>query len=733
MTTTSPLNEPELQRAKDLLDQMSVTQKLGQMHQVNGAGGVVTEQLAHDVRMGNVGSVINEVDAEVIAQLQSIAVNESPHGIPLLIGRDVIHGFKTVFPLPIGLASTWCDETIERSARLSAIEASAVGINWTFSPMIDVSRDPRWGRIAESFGEDPLLNARMGAAMVRGYQTEDPSQTTAIAACAKHFAAYGASESGRDYNTTNVSEHELRHVYLPPFKAACEAGVLSVMTSFSDLNGVPVSGNEWLLTDVLRHEWRFNGVVVSDWGSVQQLTVHGVAENDKAAAEQAINAGVEIEMVSGTFINHAEALLHSGVITIEKLDAAVLNILAMKIRLGLFEQHYLQGATSPYNSEEHTKEAYEAAVKSCVLLKNNGTSLPIACDQRIALLGPLADDGYEQLGTWVFDGDVSISQTVLDGFRQRRVEVNYLPVFASTRDHDNSRIPLACDAAAAADAVVLCLGEEAILSGEAHCRAELDLPGAQEELIRAVSRTLRGRNVPIILVVLAGRPLALECIEPFVDAILYAWHPGSMAGPAIADLVLGERTPSGKLPVSFVRKVGQIPLYYGQKPTGRPVTHDNYVHMDQFPMRAEQTSLGMAASHIDTHFTPMYPFGYGLSYTQFEYRNLQLSSHEVSATERLDVTVEVVNCGKIDADEVVQLYIRDKVSSVSRPVRELKGYQRISIPAGQSRLVSFSLSRADLGFYNQRSQYVVETGTFTLWIGGDSTCDLSAEFNWISQ
>ncbi len=732
MTTNSPQLDPVWQRAKGLLAQMSLDQKLGQMHQVNGAGGVVTDQLADGVRNGSIGSVINEVNPNVIAQLQSIAVNESPLGIPLLIGRDVIHGFTTVFPLPIGLAATWCDDTIERSARLSAIEASEVGVNWTFSPMIDVSRDPRWGRIAESFGEDPLLNGRMGAALVRGYQTDDPTNLTAIAACAKHFAAYGASESGRDYNTTNISEHELRHVYLPPFKMACEAGVMSVMTSFSDLNGIPVSGNKWLLTDVLRDEWRFNGVVVSDWGSVQQLTVHAVAEDNKAAAQQAINAGVEIEMVSGTFINHAESLLQNDAISMAKLDAAVLNILAMKIALGLFERPYTQVLESTYDKQAHLQAAYDAAVKSCVLLKNSAGSLPICSDSKVALLGPLADDGYEQLGTWIFDGDENISQTVRDGFKRRNIEVNYLPVFSSTRDRDVDQIPAACDAAAAADAVVLCLGEEAILSGEAHCRAELDLPGAQNELIRAISRTLKGRNVPLILVVMTGRSLALEEMEPYVDAILYAWHPGSMGGPAITDLILGRQTPSGKLPVSFVRKVGQIPLYYGQKPTGRPVTPDNYVHMDKFPMRAEQTSLGMAASHIDTYFTPLYPFGFGLSYTQFEYRDLRLSTTELIESGKLNITVEVANTGGVDAEEIAQLYIRDKVSSVSRPVRELKDYLRILVPAGQSRTISFTLGKEDLGFYNQQSEFVVEAGTFVVWVGGNSTCELSAEFSWVS-
>ncbi|WP_100642903.1 glycoside hydrolase family 3 N-terminal domain-containing protein [Alteromonas facilis] len=712
-----------------LLARMSLDEKLGQMNQLNGEYGQVSDSMADAVRSGHVGSIINEVDANTISQLQHVARTESRLGIPLLIGRDVIHGFHTIFPIPIGLACSWSETLLENVARLSAVEASSVGINWTFSPMIDVARDPRWGRVAESFGEDPLLTSRLGDAMIRGYQTHDLSSPTAIAACAKHFAGYGASESGRDYNTTNISDHEMRHVYLPPFKSASDCGALTFMTSFSDVNGVPVSANRRLLTDILKHEWGFSGFVVSDWASVEQLIDHGVAENRSDAAELAINAGVDMEMVSQTFIENATTLLKQGRLNEQQIDDAVTRILTAKYALGLFEQD--ADPIIDNHDSVATQLAYDAALQSCVLLKNADQILPLqkAGLQTVTVLGPLAHDDYEQLGTWIFDGDPEHSVTLYEGLTRalgEQVSVTHHPIFKNTRDTSQENLSIAFDYAAQSDAVILCVGEEAILSGEAHCRADIRLPGAQAALIDGLSQHLYASGKPLILVVMAGRPLELSDVVDKVDAILYAWHPGHQGGTAIADILLGQQSPSGKLPISFVRHGGQIPLYYSQKPTGRPVTQDNYAHMNDFPMRAPQTSLGMAASHMDTYFTPLFPFGFGLSYADIKYSSTKLSAQTVGAEESFSVSVCVTNTSDIAVTEIVQLYVRDKVSSVSRPVRELLDFARVELAAGESLDVSFELNATQLGFYDQNNQYVVEPGEFLFGIGSDSTCELSA-------
>ncbi len=725
----SCITESSLTRAKVLLDEMSLQEKLGQLHQVNSSVNHVSDDLAGQLRAGMIGSIINENQAHVIAQMQSIAINESRLGIPLLIGRDVIHGFATIFPLPIAMACSWNTEVVKKAARISAIEAANIGINWTFSPMIDISRDARWGRIAESFGEDTLLCGNLTVGMVTGYQTDDLSDPTAIAACAKHFVGYGASEAGRDYNTTNLSTHELRNIYMPPFKAACDAGVASVMTSFSDVNGVPVSGNKWLLNDVLRDQWKYDGVVVSDWESVGQLTIHGLAKNMYHAAYLGLEAGVDMEMVSGTFLEHGTALVENNHIAESQIDKAVLRILALKYSLGLFDNNPAE--VPPYQdiSEQAQKASYEAACQSCVLLKNDNKTLPLNNNEveKIALIGYLADDPYEMLGTWIFDGDESKSVTLKASMQayceSNNIALNYQPVFANSRDANQSEFESAFDCVATADHAVVVVGEESILSGEAHCRTDITLPGAQEELIHKLAES----GTSITLVVMAGRPLILSGIVDKVDSILYAWHSGSMGGQAISDLLVGKVIPSGKLPVSFLRHVGQTPLYYGIKRTGRPVSEDTQVFMQDFPTRAPQTSLGMSSSHIDVHFTPLFVFGYGLSYSHFEYADISISNDTISGEENITVNITVNNTGEYDGVEIIQLYINDAVASQTRPVKELKKYKREFFKAGESKRISFDINIQDLAFYNDKGEFIAEDGLFTIWVGANSNAHHSVQ------
>ncbi|WOH37054.1 beta-glucosidase BglX [Thalassotalea fonticola] len=713
-----------------LLSQMSIEEKIGQMSQLAGHEGWIPENLSAALRAGKVGSVLNEVDLPTVNELQRIAVEESRLGIPLLIGRDVIHGFKTIFPIPLGQAASWSPKVIEQGARISALESSTCGVNWTFAPMIDISRDPRWGRIAESLGEDPYLCSALGVAMVNGFQGKDLKDIGSIASCAKHFAGYGASESGRDYNTANIPENELRNVYLPPFKAAADAGVATFMASFSDLNGVPASGNEWLMKEVLREEWNYPGFVVSDWDSIRQLTIHGFTANDKAAAFEAANAGINMEMVSSTYHDHLQALVSEGKIDLEKIDLMVGRILTLKYDLGLFDNPYTDPASLPtILNKENLAAAKQAAVKSCVLLQNSNSLLPISTNtvNSLAVIGPLADDGYEQLGTWIFDGEAQHSQTCLQAIKDfvgESVEVNYEKALTNSRSHNQDEFERAVAIATSADVAMLFLGEESILSGEAHCRSTIDLPGCQEQLISAISKT----GTPIVLVVMAGRPLTLTNIVDKVDSILYAWHPGTMGGPAIADLIFGVESPSGKLPVTFPRTVGQIPLYYAQKHTGKPATEASFVHMNDVPERAAQTSLGMAATHLDTHFSPLFHFGFGLSYSQFAYSNITLSDANISLGETLTISAQLTNTGEFAAEEIAQLYIRDLVGSVTRPIKELKGFQRVHLTAGETTTITFELSTDDLAFYDRKMQLNAEPGQFHLWVGGSSEATLRTEF-----
>jgi beta-glucosidase len=719
-----------LKRAEALLKEMTLAEKIGQMCQLNASEGYAPDILRDDLQSGRVGSVINVADVDVVNELQRIAVEESRLGIPLLVGRDVIHGFKTIMPIPLGQAASWNPDIVREGARVAALEAATAGINWTFAPMMDISRDARWGRIAESLGECVLLTNELAVAMIEGFQSDDLSEPGAIAACAKHFAGYGAVESGRDYATTNIPEHKLRNVYLRPFKAAVDAGVSTIMTSFSDLNGVPATGNEFLLRQVLRDEWDFAGFVVSDWDSIRQLQIHGLTENDKESAFEAAAAGVDMEMAGDAFSKHLAELVDEGRIDVNSVDSAVTRILLTKLRLGLFEKHFTDPeALAPIANGWALETAKQAALQSVVLLKNDHSVLPLSADQlnRVAIIGPLADAPYQQLGTWVFDGDVNLSVTPLHAIRElldNDAEVHYVRAMETSRSKVSDAFDEAVEVARDSDVAVLFLGEESILSGEAHSRADINLPGDQAELVRRIRET----GKPVIAVIQAGRPLTLTNIVDQVDAILYAWHPGTMGGPAIAELLFGIESPSGKLPATFPRVVGQIPIYYSQKNGGKPPSWDNVAHIDNIDSRAPQTSLGMSAFHLDTCFTPLFAFGHGLSYTSFDYQNIRTSRNEIGLTETVKIYADLSNTGNLAAEEVVQLYIRDIVGNVTRPVKELKGFRRIRVEPGETVTVEFQLHTDDLSFFGRNMQRITEPGEFHVWIGGSSQTHLRTEF-----
>jgi beta-glucosidase len=714
---------------------MTLAEKIGQMSQVNASDGDVTDHLRQAIGAGRVGSVLNQVDVDTVNELQRIAVQESRLGIPLLVGRDVIHGFKTVMPIPLGQAATWNPDIVREGARVAAREAATAGINWTFAPMIDVTRDPRWGRIAESPGEDPYLASVLAAAMVEGFQGEDLAQHGTIAACAKHFAGYGAAESGRDYATTNIPENELRNVHLRPFKAAVDAGVMTLMASFSDLNGVPATGNEFLMRQVLREEWGFDGFVVSDYNSIQQLAIHGLTENDRDSAYEAVTAGVDMEMASDAYVGSLAELVEDGRISLETIDTAVANILRAKFRLGLFDNPFTDPNGLPPDFNEHALQtAKRAALQSVVLLKNDHDVLPLSADKMnaVAIIGPLADAPYEQLGTWIFDGDPDLSITPLHAIRSLVgdiVDVRYVRAMDNSRSRATEAFDEAVKIARDSDVVLLFLGEESILSGEAHSRADINLPGDQAELVRRV----REAGKPVIAVIMAGRPLTLTNIVEDVDAILFTWHPGTMGGPAIADLLFGVESPSGKLPATFPRMVGQIPIYYNQKNTGKPPSPDTIVHIDDIDAHAPQLSLGMTAFHLDAGYTPLYAFGHGLSYTEFDYHDIRTSAAEIGLGDTVTVSAELTNNGNVAADEVAQLYVRDLVGDVTRPVRELKGFNRVRLEPGQTTTVDFQLHTDDLAFFGRNMRLITEPGEFHAWIGGSSETELRTEFRIIDS
>lgn len=710
---------PLAERVEALLSAMTLEEKIGQMWQVHDP----KDQHDQNVREGRIGSFLN-VPRDQFARIQRIAVEESRLGIPIVVGRDVIHGYRTLFPIPLGQAASFNPEVVRLGAKIAALEASSEGIHWTFAPMVDISRDPRWGRIAESLGEDPVLASRLGVAMVEGFQGADPSAPGSIAACVKHYVGYGAAEGGRDYNTTLIPESELRNIYLPPFRACAEAGALSFMSAFNDLNGVPTSGNPHTIRNILKTEWNYPGMVVSDWCSVTEMINHGYARDEAEAAQRSITAGVDLEMVSESYRNHAAELLRAGKLRQEWIDDAARRVLRMKFVLGLFENPYpTPAAPEIFLSEPHLQAARRAAVESCVLLKNDGV-LPLspAKLKRVAVIGPLADAGADQVGCWAMDSRGTDSQTPLAALRQAlpaNVVLDYSAAVPS-RKPDTTGIAEAVAQARAADVALLFLGEEALLSGEAHSRAYLSLPGSQQALLEAVAAT----GKPVVLVILAGRPLVLTPVLPHASAVLYAWHPGTMGGPAIADLLLGKESPSGKLPVGFPATEGQIPCYYNKRNTGRPPRDESR----GLPQGTPLDPVGFSASYIDGDHLPLFPFGFGLSYTRFEYRNLALKSPDVRAGGVIEASIELRNTGAVTATETVQLYVRDLYASLTRPVRELKDFQRVTLAPGETRVVAFRLPAEQLAFYDNQAQRHLEAGDFKLWIGGDSRCTNEASF-----
>lgn len=706
------------QKIESLLSKMTLEEKIGQMNQISSYGNI--EDMSGLIKKGEIGSILNEIDPVRVNALQRVAVEESRLGIPLLMARDVIHGFKTIFPIPLGQAATFNPQVAEDGARVAAIESSAAGIRWTFAPMIDVARDPRWGRIAEGCGEDTYLTSVMGAAMVKGFQGDSLNDPTAIAACPKHFVGYGAAEGGRDYNSTFIPERRLRNVYLPPFEAAAKAGAATFMTSFNDNDGVPSTGNTFILKDVLRKEWGFDGLVVTDWASAAEMMSHGFAADPKEVAMKAVNAGVDMEMVSYTFVKELPALLKEGKVKEAAIDNAVRNILRIKFRLGLFENPYVdEKRMEVMYAPSHLEAAKQAAVESAILLKNEEGILPLSASVKsVAVVGPMANAPYDQLGTWVFDGEKAKSVTPLAAIRELvgdRLQVIYEPGLTYSRDKNQSGVVKAAAAAARADVILAFVGEEAILSGEAHCLADLNLQGAQSELIAALAKT----GKPVVTVVMAGRPLTIGKEAELSAALLYSFHPGTMGGAALADLLWGKAVPSGKTPVTFPKMVGQIPVYYAHNNTGRPATR-NEVLLNDIPLEAGQTSLGCTSFYMDAGFDPLYPFGYGLSYTTFKYSNVKLSSSTLKKDDVLTVTFGIENTGKYEGTEIAQLYVQDKVASVTRPVKELKRFTRVTLKPGEKKTVSFELPVSELAFWNIDMKKTVEAGDFALWVAPDS-------------
>jgi beta-glucosidase len=710
-------------RINALLARMTLEEKLGQLQQLDGeANGNFRPEHLDMVRQGRLGSTLNVRGVERTNRLQRIAMEESRLKIPLLFGFDVIHGYRTIFPVPLAEASSFDTAAVERAASVAALEASAAGVRWTFAPMLDIARDARWGRIVEGSGEDPYLGAMMARARVLGFQGRDYSAPEKVVACAKHWVAYGAAEAGRDYNTVDMSETTLREVYFPPFKAAVDAGVGTFMSAFNDLNGVPASANPFTLTKVLRDEWKFDGFVVSDYESVKELLNHRVAADEAEAVRMALGAGVEMEMVSRLYNKHVANLIKEGKLSQSTVDEAVRRILRIKFRLGLFEKPYADETrerTALLNSE-NLAAAREVAGRSMVLLKNERDTLPISKGTRsIAVIGPLADSQLDMIGSWSGDGRKEDAVTLLAGLRAKVAEfggaatkINYAKGCDISGDSTEG-FAEAVRVARESDVAIVAVGESAEMSGEAASRSSLDLPGRQLDLVKAIHAT----GKPMIVVLMNGRPLTINWIAENAPAILETWFAGTQGGAAIADALFGDVNPGGKLPVTFPHAVGQLPLYYNHKNTGRPPDAKN-----------KYTS-----KYLDVPWTPLFPFGHGLSYTQFSLTNLQLSAQMISLDGRITASVEVENTGRRTGDEVVQLYLSDVASSVTRPVKELKGFERITLRAGERRRVQFTLLQQHLGFYNREMRFVVEPGAFKVTVGTSSLGGLEAGFEVVGR
>jgi len=714
----------------DLLSKMTLKEKVGQMNQYSSffdvtgpAPGEGENKMRYEhIKTGQVGSMLNVRGAKQVREMQKLAVENSRLGIPLIFGFDVIHGHKTVSPIPLAEAASWDLEAIKKSARIAAIEAAAEGLNWTFAPMVDISRDARWGRVMEGAGEDPYLGSRIAEARVRGFQGDDLTADNTIAACAKHFAAYGFAESGKDYNTADVGISTLYNVVLPPFKAAKDAGVLTFMNSFNELNGIPATGDEFLQRDLLKDEWGFDGFIVSDWGSITEMIPHGFAADGVHAAEIAANAGSDMDMQSYLYVEHLEKLVEEGKVDEAKIDDAVRRILRVKFKLGLFDDPYkycdeAREKKLIYHAD-HKAAALDIAKKSIVLLKNEKNTLPLAKKgQKIALIGPLADDKTSPLGNWRLAAENNIAVSVLEGMKTYKdnemthergvnlvTEDTYFHAHVKVNTNDDKGIDAAVEAAKKVDVVVMVLGEHGMQSGEGRSRADIGLPGLQQQLLEAIHAV----NPNIVLVLMNGRPLAIPWAAENVPAIVETWHLGIESGNAIAQVLYGDYNPSGKLPMTFPRDVGQVPIYYNYKNTGRPGPLD----------------VVFWQHYTDQTNAPLYAFGHGLSYTTFEYNDLTINKKGNT----VNVSVNVKNTGKTDGEEVVQLYIRDRVGSVTRPVQELKGFEKIMLKSGESQTVKFTLTDKELGFYNNQGKFVVESGAFDVMVGGSSAEVLKGEF-----
>jgi beta-glucosidase len=728
------------QFVKNLMTKMTLEEKLGQLNLPASSdfvtGAVSSTDIADKVKAGKVGGVFNIRSVVKIKELQQFAVNQSRLHIPLLFGMDIIHGYKTIFPIPLGMSATWDMDIIERSARIAAMEASADGIQWTFSPMVDLTRDPRWGRVSEGNGEDPYLSSAIAKAMVKGYQGEDLSAPNTIMSCVKHYALYGAAEGGRDYNTTDMSRVRMYNEYFPPYKAAVEAGVGSVMVSFNEIDGVPASGNKWLVDDVLRKQWKFNGFVVSDYTGIPEMMNHGMGDEQTVNA-MSMNAGVDMDMVGEGFLNTMKKSLQEGKVTLAQINKACERILIAKYQLGLFDDPYRycneqRSATEVFTAANRS-EARNIASQSFVLLKNKNV-LPIAVGKTIALVGPLADAKENMTGTWSVGADNAKSVSLLKGLTDA-VGANGKVLYAMganleddaelqnrqtmfgkdiTRDNRSAgeMIKEALAITANADVIVAALGEGAESSGESASKSNIDIPEAQKRLLKALVAT----GKPVVLVLFNGRPLTLNWENENVPAILDVWFAGSEAGDAIADALLGKVNPSGKLSMSFPQNVGQIPLYYNHKNTGRPL---NGKWFSKFQ-----------SNYIDVSNEPLYPFGYGLSYTQFDYSDLTLSATQLKGNQKLTATVTVTNSGRIAGKEVVQLYIRDLVGTITRPVQELKGFNKIELAPGESKKVSFEITPELLKFYNGDLKFDWESGDFEIMVGTNSKEVKKAKVNW---
>lgn len=706
-----------------LLGKMTFEEKIGQLTLYTSGwavtGPTMKEDYLNDIRKGYCGNVFNAHGVRYNTGLQKIAAEETRLGIPLLFGLDVIHGFKTIYPIPLAEACSWDLKLIEETARLSALEATASGISWNYNPMVDIARDPRWGRIAEGSGEDTYLSSLIAGAKVKGYQGTNLKAPSTMAACVKHFAAYGAPQAGRDYSTVDMSDRTLRETYLPPFKAAVDAGVRSVMTAFNELNGVPSSANKYLLKNILRDEYDFKGLVVTDYTSIGELVKHGYAKNGKEAARLAITSGVDMDMQSGVYFNYMSELVDENKVHIKTIEESVRHVLELKYDLGLFEDPYRYLDTVREQENTYTAEmmehALESAKRSIVLLKNDVFQgqklLPVKkTTQHIALIGPLGNNNLDVMGTWHSSGERNKVVTVLEGLKKEFPDADIACAQGCDfESHDKTRFAEAVKLARSSDIVILAVGENYTQSGEAASRTNIGLPGVQEDLIKEIVAT----GKPVIALMMAGRPLTMEWIDGHVPAILYAWHLGTRTGDAIADVISGDYDPSAKLVVTFPRNVGQIPIYYNMKNTGRPLGVD--------PKFASQ--------YIDAPNDPLYPFGYGLSYTSFDYSELHLNKTTITPSDTLVVSVTVENTGEVSGEEIVQLYIRDLVASVTRPVKELKGFKKISLNSGDLKVVEFKITSEDLRFYDINMNYLAEPGDFKVFVGTHSECLQEADFS----